>query len=182
MRTVPLIQALSFLRFSILFSRSTFHRKKLLFKYTSRQIVRLLHTCIALSALSGVCSAFWLTVLVCTGAGVNPAHRSTPLACAAFLSDAEVWTAASADCALSHGTLFADACLRSNCRHSVAAHPVSQCVASASALLCRLLICGVEWRTALRTTAERCDRCGCLFVVRLSVASLGCKRVLPFLC
>eukprot|EP00700_Malawimonas_jakobiformis_P001702 EC722161.1.p2 GENE.EC722161.1~~EC722161.1.p2 ORF type:complete len:151 (+),score=12.26 EC722161.1:32-484(+) len=40
------------------------------------------------------------------GAGVNPAHRSTPLACAAFLSDKEVAAAAADECVYTHGTFL----------------------------------------------------------------------------
>jgi hypothetical protein len=37
------------------------------------------------------------------GAGINPAHRNTPLACAPFIPDDAVAAAAAEECSYTHG-------------------------------------------------------------------------------
>ncbi|MCX8024465.1 MAG: ADP-ribosylglycohydrolase family protein [Thermanaerothrix sp.] len=68
-------------------------------------------------------------------AGVNPAHRSAPLAMAAFLPDEGLAEAAQAEARLTH------------------AHPLAGDVAAAVARLCRALIRGVRWADALSLAA-----------------------------
>lgn len=68
-------------------------------------------------------------------AGVNPAHRSAPLAMAAFLPDAALAEAAQAEARLTH------------------AHPLAGDVAAAVVCLCRALIRGVPWEEALALAA-----------------------------
>ena len=68
-------------------------------------------------------------------AGCNAAHRCPPLAMAAFLADADLPTMAAREASLTH--------------HD----PLAGDVAAAVAVLCRALIRGEDWATALGTAA-----------------------------
>ena len=68
-------------------------------------------------------------------AGCNPAHRAAPLAMAGTLDDEAIVQAAIADATLSH------------------AHPVAADSSAAATLLCRQLVRGVAWRSALYAVA-----------------------------
>ena len=69
-------------------------------------------------------------------AGCNPAHRVAPLAMCAFVTDPDVDIAARSEARLTHR------------------HPVSGDVAGAVACLCRALIRGAPWSTALKLAAN----------------------------
>jgi ADP-ribosylglycohydrolase len=68
-------------------------------------------------------------------AGCNPAHRSSPLAMAAFLPDDQLADLASQEAALTHGD------------------PLAGDVAAATVGLCRALVRETNWATALRQAA-----------------------------
>jgi len=68
-------------------------------------------------------------------AGCNPAHRSAPLAMAAFIADGQLGEAAAAEALLTHR------------------HPLAGDVAAAVVVLCRALIRGVPWLRALEVAA-----------------------------
>jgi ADP-ribosylglycohydrolase len=67
-------------------------------------------------------------------AGCNPAHRSAPLAMAGFLSDEALSKAAHYEATLTHFDVLAGD------------------TAATIVILCRLLMCGVEWQVALDQT------------------------------
>eukprot|EP00698_Gefionella_okellyi_P009426 TRINITY_DN2395_c0_g1_i1.p1 TRINITY_DN2395_c0_g1~~TRINITY_DN2395_c0_g1_i1.p1 ORF type:complete len:283 (+),score=42.22 TRINITY_DN2395_c0_g1_i1:30-878(+) len=69
-------------------------------------------------------------------AGVNPAHRNVVLAMAWCIPDSELASCAIDECTYSH------------------AHPLSQQVAAATAVLCRALIRGHDWKAACSLAAE----------------------------
>jgi len=69
-------------------------------------------------------------------AGCNPVHRNTPLAMRASLDDSHVGQAAAEEARLTHR------------------HPLAGDVAAAAAVLCRTLIRGMPWPTALSLAAD----------------------------
>ena len=73
-------------------------------------------------------------------AGCNPAHRTPPLAMAAWIEDDELAAAARADASLTHQ------------------HPLAGAAAAAVVGICRRLIKGADWPEALGLLAEAEDR------------------------
>src|SRR5262249_4164033 len=71
-------------------------------------------------------------------AGCNPAHRSVPLAMAAFLADDRLRQCAAEEAALTHWD------------------PLAGDVAAATVELCRALIRGSSWSDALQSTSAGC--------------------------
>jgi ADP-ribosylglycohydrolase len=69
-------------------------------------------------------------------AGCNPAHRSAPLAMCAAVRDPDLASAAAAEAALTHH------------------HPLAGDGAAAVVLLCRALVRGEKWESALERAAE----------------------------
>lgn len=69
-------------------------------------------------------------------AGCNPVHRNLPIAMATFIDDKELSSAAIQEASLTHKHIYAGD------------------VAAATLLLCRNLIRGVDWVTALQNAAE----------------------------
>ena len=69
-------------------------------------------------------------------AGCNPVHRNMPIAMATFISDKELSSAAVQEACLTHKHIYAGD------------------VAAATLILCRNLIRGVEWTTALQKASE----------------------------
>jgi ADP-ribosylglycohydrolase len=67
-------------------------------------------------------------------AGCNPAHRSAPLAMLASVPEDELYAAAIAEASLTHK------------------HPLAGDVSTATVTLCRALVRGNDWTTALRRT------------------------------